>query len=87
MALTTTNLAAEPRAFSIGPVKMQIKTLSAANADVSGTVTFDALSEVQSVIITGVVQDAAPSLSGNVATLSFIDPADDVFGVAIGIGR
>lgn len=87
MALSTTNLAAEPRSFSLGPVKMQIKTLSAASADVAGTVTFDALSEVQSVIITGVTQTSAPTFSGNVATLAFADPADDVFGVAIGIGR
>lgn len=87
MALTSANLTKEPRSFSIGPVKIQIKTITAANADVSGTITFDSLSELMAVSVTGIVLDAAPTYATNVATLSFKDPADDVFGLAIGIGK
>lgn len=87
MAFETTNLAAEPRAFSIGPIKIQIKTLSAETSDIDGTIRFDQLSELQSVVVTGITFDVAPTYSGNVATVGFQDPLGPVFGIAIGIGR
>jgi hypothetical protein len=87
MALSTTNLSSEPRSFSIGPVKIQIKTLTAASADVAGTITFDNLSSVEAVQVTGLTLSAAPTFSGNVATLAFVDPAATVHGLVIGIGR
>lgn len=87
MALSSANLTAEPRAFSIGPLKMQIKTLSAASADVSGTVTFDALSEISAVVVSSLRLTAAATFSGNVATLAFIDPAATVHGVIIAYGK
>ncbi len=86
MALSASNLTAEPRAFSIGPLKMQIKTFTAASADTSGTVTFDGLSSVRMVIFNSLVQSAAPTFSGNVATLTFVDPAATVHGQIIGFG-
>lgn len=86
MALTAASVTAEPRAFSIGPKKMQIMTFSAASADVSGTVTFDRLSRVEYVIVSGLIQTAAPTFSANVATLAFTDPAATVHGQIIGIG-
>lgn len=86
MALTSANLTAEPRAMSIGPVKIQIKTIAAASADTSGTVTFDALSEVEAVIQDCLTQTSVATFSGNVATLTFADPAATVVGVIIGIG-
>lgn len=87
MALTSANLSAEPRSMSIGPVKIQIKTIAAASADVSGTVTFDALSSVDAVIQDCLTQTSVATFSGNVATLSFADPAATVVGIIIGIGR
>ena len=87
MALSSSNLSAEPRAFSIGPLKMQIKTISAASADVSGTVTFDNLSSISAVQVTGLTLTAAATFSGNVATLAFVDPAATVHGVIIAYGK
>lgn len=88
MALASTNLTAEPRSMSIGPVKIQIKTMSVANLDTSGTVTFDALSAVEAVIQDAVRQTAAATFSGNAATLTFVDPgAAGAVGVIIGVGR
>ena len=87
MDLTATNLTAEPRSFSLGPLKMQIKTITAASADVSGTITFDNLSSVSAVSVTGLVLSAAPTFSSNVATLAFVDPAATVYGIAIGFGK
>lgn len=87
MALSASNLSAEPRAMSIGPLKIQIMTFSVASADTSGTVTFDSLSSISGVIVSGIVQTAAPTFSGNVATLAFVDPAATRYGQIIAFGR
>lgn len=87
MALTSSNLSAEPRAISVGPLKMQIKTFSAASADTTGTVTFDRLSSVQFVIVSGLTQTAQPTYATNVATLAFVDPAATVHGQIIAFGK
>jgi hypothetical protein len=87
MALSAANSTTEPRAFSIGPLKMQIKTITAASADVSGTITFDGLTSISHVVISTLQLTAAATFSGNVATLAFVDPAATVHGVAIGLGR
>lgn len=86
MALSSSNLTAEPRAFSIGPVKIQMKTFSVASADTSGTITFDGLTSVRFILINGIHQSSAATFSGNVATLAFADPAATVVGQVIGIG-
>lgn len=75
MALAQSNSSLEPRSFSIGPIKMQIINLTAQSADVSGTVTADALSSVGQVIVAGLELTADPTFSGNVITLAFADPA------------
>lgn len=87
MALSASNLSAEPRAMSVGPVKMQIMTFSVASADTSGTVTFDSLSSISGVIVSGITQTAAPTFSGNVVTLAFVDPAATRFGQIIAYGK
>lgn len=87
MALSSSNLTAEPRSFSIGPLKMQIKTITAASADVSGSITFDGLSNVVAIQVSTLRLTAAATFSGNVATLAFTDPAATVHGVAIAFGR
>lgn len=87
MALVATNVTGEPRSFSIGPVKVQLINFSVASADTSGTITADGLSSIDQIIVTGIVQTAAPTFSGNVATLAFVDPAATRYGQAIVIGR
>ncbi len=82
-ALTTNGL---NRSQSIGPNKIQVMTWTAGNGDTSGTITADALSEVFQVILTGCTQTAAPTYSGNVATVAFADPAATVYGQVICIG-
>lgn len=87
MAFAATNSTSEPRAMSIGPLKVQFMTWSAASADVSGTITADKLTRVLHVIIDGKMQHtAAPTFSGNVVTLAFADPAATVYGTLMVIG-
>lgn len=87
MAMTGTNLSTEPRAFSLGPIKIQLVTFSVANADTSGTLTFDRLTNVFLVVATGLTHTAAPTYSGNVATFTFADPTATRYGQAIAFGR
>lgn len=87
MALSASNLAAEPRSFSIGPLKVQIINFSIANLDTSGTVTCDALKEVVHAQVSGITQTAAPTYSSNVITLAFADPGATRYGQIIAFGR
>jgi len=88
MAFTATASTTEPRAFSIGPLKIQIMTYTVASADTSGTVTAAGLKEIQHIILDGVItHTSAPTFSGNVATLAFVDPAATRQGTIICIGR
>lgn len=87
MAITAASVTAEPRSFSIGPVKVQILNFSAASAATGGTATADALSSVEWAIVTGVVQTAAPTFATNVVTIAFADPAATVYGQIICFGR
>lgn len=89
MALVATLSTKEPRSFSIGPLKIQVYTVTAASADTSGTITAAGLKEVFHVVLDGkFVHTAAPTFSGNVVTLAFADPGvSGAFGTAILIGR
>jgi hypothetical protein len=87
MAFSASNLSAEPRSFSLGPLKAQLMTFSAASGDTSGTVTADRLSKIEFILVNGVVQSAAATFSANVATLTFIDPAATVVGQILCLGR
>jgi hypothetical protein len=89
MAFAATALSAEPRSFSIGPLKLQLMTYSVASGDTTGTITAPALKEIVAVIIDGVcgVATAAPTFSGNVATLAFVNPAATRYGTIQVIGR
>lgn len=86
MAFAAANLTNEPRSFSIGPVKIQILTFTCESGDTSGTVTADALSSVDSLSVPGLGVSAI-SISGNVATLTFDDPAANRTGMIICVGR
>jgi hypothetical protein len=88
MAFAATASTKEPRSFSIGPLKVQIFTVTAVSGDTSGTITASALNEAMHVIMDGGLNlSAAPTFSGNVVTLAFTDPAANAFGTAIVIGR
>lgn len=89
MAFAATALAAEPRSFSIGPVKEQIFTYTALSGDTSGTLTATALKEIFAIVVDGGMRHtAAPTFSGNVATLAFVDPSTGgLFGTIRVIGR
>ena len=66
---------------SIGPICAEYYDLSAASADVSGTIT-SLLRGITHVEIMGLVQTALPSVSGSTITLAFVDPAATVKGHA-----
>lgn len=87
MAFAAVNNSTEARSFSVGPLKIQLMKYTAASADVSGTVTADALSQIDHIIVDGLQQTTAVSISGNVATLAFQDPAATVSGSIIVFGR
>ena len=88
MAFAATALTAEPRAYSVGPIKKQIFTWSAASADVSGTITATGLSSVIAVVLDGgLILNAAPTFATNVVTLAFNDPAATVYGTAVVYGK
>lgn len=87
MALSAANVSAEPRAWSVGPLKVQLMTFSVANGDTSGTVTVDGLSSIVHAQVSGVDMTAAPTFSGNVITLAFADPLATRHGQLIVLGK
>lgn len=88
MAFAAVNSTAEPRSFSVGPLKMQVLTYSVASGDTSGTVTADALSSISHIVLDGgLVLSAAPTFATNVATLAFVNPAATRYGTCIVFGR
>lgn len=88
MALSSANAGGQlGRGYSNGPVKVQKKTFSVANGDTTGAITFDALSSIDHVEVEGVVLTAAVTMSGNVATLAYVDPAATRHGTITAYGR
>lgn len=86
MALSQVNLTAEPRAWSTGPIKQQVVQVSLLSTDTGGTVTFDALAECRAVIVNGIIQSSAPTVSGNSATIAVPAQAADYVTTVIGLG-
>lgn len=88
MAFVATNSTGEPRSYSIGPVKIQVLDYTCVSGDTSGVVTADNLTSIISVIVGGALAvTAAPTISGNTATLAFTDPAANRAGSIIVIGK
>lgn len=83
------DLAAEPRSFSLGPRKMQLVRVNVVSGDTGATVTADNMASVDECLVCGgpVTLTAQPTMSGNVATLAFTDPAASRFLQCILIGR
>lgn len=75
------------RAFSIGPIKMEIQNVSAASGDTSGTVTASRLHIVYAAIACGGPSlSAQPTISGTSVTLAFADPLANVAGKILLLG-
>ena len=85
MAFVASAVSALPNSWSIGPVKVEVQTFTAANADTSGTITANRLSEVKLAVVTGLL-DVSQTISGKTVTLSFDDPGADAEGQIILIG-
>lgn len=87
MAFAATISSSEGRAIPLGgPLKYEIYTWTAASGDTSGTITSNNLHTIYHVLFDGLRSTAAPTFSGNVATLAFTNPAATVYGTAIVIG-
>ncbi len=87
MAFVATISSSEPRAVPYGgPLRSEILTYSAASGDTSGTVTSKNLHTIYHCIVDGLVSTAAPTFSGNVATLAFANPGATVYGTILLIG-
>lgn len=83
-------LAAElARSQSIGFSKLEIQTVAVVSGDTAATVTANALSRVDAVLVCGgpVTLTAQPTVSGAVATLAFTDPAANRFLQVILLGK
>jgi hypothetical protein len=86
MAFLAVDLTNEPRAFSIGPIKAEFMTYTCVSGDTSGTVTASSLTSMDSLSVPG-LNVSAISISGNVATITFADPAANRTGLIICVGR
>jgi len=87
MAFAATLSTSEARLVSIGPVKIEIFSFSAASGDTSGTITSKSMHNVMHVLIDGkILHTSAPVCSGNTTVLAFADPVATIYGTAILIG-
>lgn len=86
MAFAATKVNALDKAWSIGPVKVEVQTFTAASGDTSGTITANHLNQVDLAIVTGLL-DVAQTISGDTVTLSFDDPGADAEGQILLIGK
>lgn len=87
MAFVATLSTKEPRAWSIGPLKMEIQTFTAVSGDTSGTITAKSLTNVDHVILNSLNLISAPTISGATVTLAFADPAANRAGTIILLGK
>lgn len=88
MAFAATNASGDAgRPYSVGPIKVQLMNFSLVSGDTSGTITADGLTRIDYITVHGVALTAAPTFSGNVATLAFVDPAATRYGMCVVYGR
>ena len=88
MALVSTQVVIRgTKSHSIGPMKCEYHTFTVASADVSGSITAQSLASVDFAVISGISLTSAPTYSGKVVTLAFVDPAASLAGSAILYGR
>jgi hypothetical protein len=76
MAITVTDSTTMAMASSIGPIKLQVMTYSAASGATAGTVTATRLSRIDHIFVGGfLAHSALPTVATNVATLAFTVPS------------
>lgn len=77
MSIAASEASYEPASVSIGPVKIQTLEVVINSGATSGTVTASRLKDLYHILIPGIKSyTAAPTYSGNVATLAFTVPAE-----------
>lgn len=87
MAVTIERVQFEPSVSQIGPLKLQLLSFTAESGDTSAEITCSALITLVHFEISGVTQTSAPQLSGNVATIAFLNPGRTVYGNIRAYGR
>lgn len=90
MALSQSNPSGElGKAWAEGQVKKQMIKIAAVSGDTSGSLTFDRLSRVDLITVSGIVLSAQPTLpvNGGVVAITFNDPLATVAGIAIAWGK
>lgn len=77
------------RAFAEGFSKIEIQSLSIVSGDTGATITAKNLASVQLAVpmLSSVTLTGLPSISGNVVTLAFTDPAANRFGYVVLYGK
>jgi hypothetical protein len=77
MAITVSEASYEPRSISVGPIKIQLVEIVALSGATAGTCQAAKLKEIYHIITPGIKRhSAAPTFSGNTATLAFTVPAE-----------
>lgn len=87
MALVTTLPADQSRAYSVGPLKIQLMNFSVASGDTSAVITPPDLHSIAYYMIHGVGETAPGVISGNTLTLAFADPLATRYGQVMIYGR
>lgn len=87
MAFTANTSPVVPSSYSVGPLKVQHISFTVVSGDTSATITADRLSRLDHLEINGVALTAAPTFSGNTASITFVDPAASRFGTVRCYGR
>lgn len=84
---TATTPTAEPRTWSIGPLKIQLFDIATISGDTTCVVTGDRMNRaIFGILASSVVQTTAPSYSGAGVTFTFTDPVATVKGQCILFG-
>lgn len=78
-----------PASWSLGPFKVEVQKIAVVSGDDSATITAAQLSTVDEAIVCGgpITLTAQPTISANVVTLAFTDPAANRFVKIILLGK
>lgn len=78
-----------PVSWSVGPHKQEVQLINIISGDTGATITATNLSRVDQALplMSGVTLTAQPTISGNVVTLAFTDPAASRYCQIILLGR
>lgn len=85
MSITATDSTKYPPSLSIGPVKIQVMDFVANSGETAGTIAVPGIANLQHILMgdSGIKHSAAPTFSGNTATLAFTVPAETAASLAV----